>query len=124
MEVTDVRLNLVKDMGGVKAIGSFALDGEFAVRGVRVMEDMKGHNFVAFPSREKKNGDYEDVAFALTKELYHAITEAILKEYELVKEQKETEEQTESKSEEAAKDEKAKQDAAETEEAPKRGRSK
>ena len=64
MEVTDVRLNLVnKEGSSVKAIGSFSLDGEFAIRGVRIMEDKNGKSFVAFPSREKSNGEYEDLAF-------------------------------------------------------------
>ena len=53
MQVSEVRLNLLNTDNAVKAIGSFALDGAFAVRGVRVMEDKNGHNFVAFPSRAK-----------------------------------------------------------------------
>ena len=81
MEVSEVRLNLLKTDNAVKAIGSFALDGAFAVRGVRVMEDKKGHNFVAFPSREKQNGEYEDIAFPLSKDLYAKITGAIIEEY-------------------------------------------
>lgn len=81
MEVTDVRLNLLKTENAVKAIGSFSLDNAFAVRGVRVMEDKNGHNFVAFPSREKADGSYEDIAFPLSKELYATITGAIVEEY-------------------------------------------
>ena len=71
MEITDIRMNLLDNAGGVKAIGSFSLDNSFAVRGMRVMEDKKGRNFVAFPSRERANGDYEDIAFPLSKEFYH-----------------------------------------------------
>ena len=44
MQVTEVRLNLINSSTAVKAIGSFALDDAFAVRGVRVMEDKKGNN--------------------------------------------------------------------------------
>lgn len=61
MQVSEVRLNLLNSNTAVKAIGSFALDDSFAVRGVRVMEDKHGHNFVAFPSREKQDGSYEDI---------------------------------------------------------------
>ena len=46
------------------------------------MEDKNGKNFVAFPSREKQDGSYEDIAFPLSKELYANITGAILKEYQ------------------------------------------
>lgn len=81
MQVSEVRLNLLKTDNAVKAIGSFALDGAFAVRGVRVMEDKNGRNFVAFPSREKADGSYEDIAFPLSKDLYAHITGAIIEEY-------------------------------------------
>lgn len=81
MEITDIRMNLLDNAGGVKAIGSFSLDNSFAVRGMRVMEDKKGRNFVAFPSRERANGDYEDIAFPLSKEFYHQITDAFMKEF-------------------------------------------
>lgn len=70
MEVTSIRMNLLNNAGGIKAIGSFSLDNAFAIRGIRVMEDSKGRNFVAFPSRERSNGDYEDIAFPLSKEFY------------------------------------------------------
>ena len=73
MEITDIRMNLLDNAGGVKAIGSFSLDNSFAVRGMRVMEDKKGRNFVAFPSRERANGDYEDIAFPLSKEFYFTV---------------------------------------------------
>ena len=77
MEVTDIRLNLLNTNNAVKAIGSFSLDNAFAIRGIRVMEDKNGNNFVAFPSREKANGEYEDLAFPLSKEFYRKVTEAI-----------------------------------------------
>ena len=118
MEVSEVRLTLLKTENAVRAIGSFALDNQFAVRGVRIMEDKNGHNFVAFPSREKADGTYEDIAFPLSKELYATITGAILDEYkkqvekqsqEQTKEQEQEQTQTEAKSEAAP--------------APKKGRS-
>ena len=106
MQVSEVRLNLLKTDTAVKAIGSFALDGAFAVRGVRVK---KGHNFVAFPSREKQDGSYEDIAFPLSKELYASITGAIIDEYkqqvekqEQAQNQEASQEQTQTEAESAA----------------------
>lgn len=122
MEVTEVRLNLLKTENAVRAIGSFSLDNSFAVRGVRIMEDKNGHNFVAFPSREKADGSYEDLAFPLSKELYASITGAILTEYQKQVEkqsQEQTQEQTQEQSQEQTQTE-AKSEAAA---APKRGRS-
>ena len=116
MEVSEVRLNLLKTDNAVKAIGSFSLDGAFAVRGVRVMEDKNGRNFVAFPSREKADGSYEDIAFPLSKELYASITGAIIDEY---KQQVEKQEQTQDQSQEQTQTE----GASEAAPAPKKGRS-
>ena len=122
MEVTEVRLNLLKTENAVRAIGSFSLDNSFAVRGVRIMEDKHGHKFVAFPSREKADGSYEDIAFPLSKELYASITGAILAEYQNQVEkqsQEQTQEQTQEQSQAQTQTE-AKSEAAA---APKRGRS-
>lgn len=116
MQVSEVRLNLLKTDNAVKAIGSFSLDGAFAVRGVRVMEDKNGRNFVAFPSREKADGSYEDIAFPLSKELYASITGAIIDEY---KQQVEKQEQTQDQSQEQTQTE-GTSEAAPT---PKKGRS-
>lgn len=103
MQVTEVRLNMLKTENAVKAIGSFSLDGAFAVRGVRVMEDKNGHNFVAFPSREKVDGSYEDIAFPLSKELYGTITGAIIDEYkQQVEKQEQNQEQTQTEGESEA----------------------
>lgn len=108
MEVSEVRLSLLKTDNAVRAIGSFSLDGAFAVRGIRVMEDKKGHNFVAFPSREKQDGSYEDIAFPLSKELYASITGAILEEYKSqVEKQSQEQEQTQDQSQAETKSETA-----------------
>ena len=118
MNVSEVRLNLINSTTAVKAIGSFSLDDAFAVRGVRVMEDKNGKNFVAFPSREKQDGSYEDIAFPLSKELYANITGAILNEYQQLVE-KQSQEQTQEQSQEQT------QTVAEKEakSAPKKGKS-
>lgn len=103
MEVSEVRLTVLKTETAVKAIGSFSLDDAFAVRGIRVMEDKHGRNFVAFPSREKQDGSYEDIAFPLSKELYASITGAILDEYkQQVEKQEQEQAQNESESQTAA----------------------
>ncbi|SDB14781.1 SpoVG family protein [Eubacterium oxidoreducens] len=85
MKVTEIRLNLVETDNAVKAVGSFALDGVFAVRGVRVMEDKNGCDFVAYPARQNERGKYEDLAFPLSKELYYHISDAIIAEYRRLK---------------------------------------
>ena len=114
---SDKQLKEIQD-NAVKAIGSFALDDMFAVRGVRVLESKDGHNFVAFPSREKANGEYEDIAFPLSKELYGKITDAIINEY-----QAQVEKQSQDQKEEQAKDQTQTEGESEAKSAPKRGKS-
>ena len=86
MEVTDVRVGLVKTDSAVKAMGSFSLDGVFVVRGIRILEDKSGNTFLGFPAREKKDGSYEDIAFPLKKDLYNDISNALINEYKVQKE--------------------------------------
>ena len=81
MEVTAVRLTLMEDKGNLKGVGSIALDGQFAVRGMRVMERTDGGVFVTFPSRQCANGEYKDIAYPLNHDLYRKITDAVINEY-------------------------------------------
>ena len=117
MQVSEVRLNLIESENAVRAIGSFALDGAFAVRGVRVMEDKNGHNFVAFPSRAKQDGSYEDLAFPLSKELYGHITGAVLEEYNA-----QVEKQAQEQNQEASKEQTRTEGESEAKAAPKRAK--
>jgi len=84
MEVTAVKINLLNTDNQVKAIGSFTLDKAFVVSGIRVMERKDGGQFVSFPAREKSNGEYEDVAFPITKDMHKKITDAVVEEYKRV----------------------------------------
>ena len=122
MKVTEVRLNLLKTESAVRAIGSFSLDNSFAVRGVRVMEDKNGHNFVTFPSREKADGSYEDLAFPLSKELYASITGTILEEYKKQVE-KQSQEQTQEQTREQSQEQTPTEAKSEAGAAPKKGKS-
>ncbi len=54
MEITEVRVKLVKDEDTrLKAFCSITLDNEFVVRDIKVIESPHGH-FVSMPSRKKK----------------------------------------------------------------------
>ncbi len=81
MEVTQIKMTILDNAGATKAIGSISFNDELAVRGVRVMESSDGRNFISFPSRQRSDGQYDDIAFPLTKELYHKVSDAVIKEY-------------------------------------------
>ena len=109
MTIEDIRLNLTHKEGATKAFGSISLDGQFAVRGLRVMEDKNGRNFVSMPSRQKGDGTYEDVCFPLNKEFYHEIQDAVITRYNEINELEQQ------KGEEETQDAKQAEKAAETE---------
>ncbi len=86
MEVTQIRMTVLDNAGATKAIGSISFNDELAVRGIRVMESGDGRKFISFPSRQRADGQYDDIAFPLTKELYHNVSDAVIKEYNTLKE--------------------------------------
>ncbi len=73
-------ISKIEGGNGVKAIANVVINGELAVRGVKVVEGEKGL-FVAMPS--KKMGEkYGDVAFPVTPEARSALDTAVMKSYE------------------------------------------
>ena len=70
------------------------LGGEYAVKGIRVVQGKDGP-FVAMPQRMVK-GEYQDVVFPVTKEARARLMDAVLDAYEQALEQtaKQSEEQS------------------------------
>ena len=82
MTVTEVRLKKREDKGKILASGSFTLDGEFVVSGIKVIRSEEGNLFIAYPSWKNSDGGYVDVCFPLTKTMREDITVAVLAKYE------------------------------------------
>ena len=61
-------------------------DGEFVVKGVRVLDSEKGP-FVSLPQYKDREGKYQDVVFPTTKEGREQLNHAVLQEYEHVEQQ-------------------------------------
>ena len=76
-------ISKIENGSNLKAIANVVVNGELAVRGVKVMEGEKGA-FVAMPSK-KMGKDYADVAFPITAEARTALNNAVLKSYEQLK---------------------------------------
>lgn len=66
--------------GRLKAIATVCLDGEFLVTGVRVVDCQKGLT-VFMPSREVSTGEYRDICFPITSELYKKVRDSVLDAY-------------------------------------------
>lgn len=70
-----------EDKGRLKAVATVCLDGKFLVTGVRVADCQKGLA-VFMPSREIHAGEYRDICFPITSELYKQIKDSVLEAYE------------------------------------------
>ena len=69
-----------EDKGRLKAVATVCLDGKFLVTGVRVADCQKGLA-VFMPSREIRSGEYRDICFPITSELYKQIKDNVLEAY-------------------------------------------
>lgn len=79
-EITEVRIYRTKGNGAVKAYASVSLDGEFVVKGIKILENEKGL-WVSMPSRKNKDGTYQDIFHPTNKQAREKIVNAVLKAY-------------------------------------------
>ncbi len=84
MQITEVRV-AVREVGKLKGFVSITIDNCFVVRGLKVIEGTKGL-FVAMPSREKRPGEFQDIAHPINNETRETIEKIILAEYERARE--------------------------------------
>ena len=80
MNITEVRIHLRNGSDTLKAFASVTLDGDFAVRDLKVIDGQKGL-FVAMPARKSPDGKYQDLAFPVTKEAREGLFTAVLGAY-------------------------------------------
>ncbi len=80
MQITEVRLRLVKDTGRLKATASITFDESFVVHDLRVVEN-DGTLFIAMPNKRLNNGEYRDVAHPINNEVRDYIASAVIAKY-------------------------------------------
>lgn len=76
----DVRINSIRPQGSLKAVASATLNGQFAVRNIKVMESSKGL-FISMPSYRGGNGQYRDICFPTTSDFREKLSNAVLNAY-------------------------------------------
>ena len=77
----DVRIQSLRMNGSAKGNATVNLNGQFAIRGVNVMEGPNGM-FVSMPSWKDSNNEYHDICFPCTKEARSNFDKAVLSAYE------------------------------------------
>lgn len=80
MQVTDVRVRRIAQVGKMKAIASITMDNEFVIHDIKVIEGEKGL-FVAMPSRKSPDGEYRDIAHPINQAARERIQRVILERY-------------------------------------------
>lgn len=77
----DVKIHSIRPGGTLRATASVNVYGDFAVRGVKVMEGTNGL-FVSMPNYKTGNGEYKDICFPCTKEAKLEFDQAVLAAYQ------------------------------------------
>ncbi|HPE16850.1 MAG TPA: SpoVG family protein [Oscillospiraceae bacterium] len=77
----DVKIHSIHPEGTLRATASVNIYGDFAVRGVKVMEGSKGL-FISMPSYKAGNGEYRDICFPCTKEAKAEFDSAVISAYQ------------------------------------------
>ena len=77
----DVKIHAIHPEGTLRANASVNIYGDFAVRGIKVMDGTKGL-FVSMPSYKAGNGEYKDICFPCTKESRIEFDKAVLGKYQ------------------------------------------
>ena len=67
--------------GPVKAMADIVIEGQFAIKGFKVVNGKKGL-FVGAPGKQGKDGRWYDSACPITDEAKQALTETVIKAYE------------------------------------------
>ena len=76
-----VKIHSMRPEGSCKATASVNVYGDFAVRGIKVMEGSKGL-FVSMPSYKAGNGEYKDICFPCTKEAKAEFDKTVMDAYQ------------------------------------------
>ncbi len=80
VEITEVRIYRARGNGAVKAYASVSLDGEFVVKGIKILENERGL-WVSMPGRKMRDGSFQDVFHPTSREAREKIVNAVLKAY-------------------------------------------
>ncbi len=80
MEITEIRITL-RDDDKLRAFASITLEDSLVIRGLKVIEGANGM-FVAMPSRQRKDGSYQDVAHPINRETREWLENMVIGAYQ------------------------------------------
>jgi stage V sporulation protein G len=77
IEVTDVKINRVENMGNIVAFVKATINDSICIDGIKIINGTKGQ-FIGMPSYKTKKNEYRDVVFPVNSETRKVLTDAIL----------------------------------------------
>ena len=78
---TSVRIHLLNGADKAKALATCVVSNAVMITGIRVVEGPKGI-FVSMPQRRSPQGEYNDIAFPVSKEMRLELTQMVLDEFQ------------------------------------------
>ncbi len=89
MEITDVRIFL-REEERLKAYAAVTFDASFVVHNMRLIAGRNGL-FIAMPSKQRKDGKYQDIAHPITTDMRHRLEKVIVENYKKASAEKKAE---------------------------------
>jgi stage V sporulation protein G len=80
MEITEIKVYPVKEVGRLKAYATIVFDNCFIIRDLKVIEGDKGL-FVSMPSRRKKDGSFRDIVHPLNSDMRTLIEDSVVEKF-------------------------------------------
>ena len=80
MQITDIKIRKVFDVGPMKAIVSVTFDGQLAVHDVKVI-NARDKFFIVMPSRKNPDDTYRDIVHPINAEFRSMLEEAVISAY-------------------------------------------
>lgn len=81
MEITDIRIRQITEVGKMKAVVSVTFDNCFVVHDIKVIEG-QDKLFIAMPSRKTPENEFKDIAHPINMEMREKLQERIIDKYE------------------------------------------
>lgn len=79
MEITEIRITL-RDDEKLRAFASITLDNMVVIRGLKIIGGANG-TFIAMPSRQRKDGSYQDIAHPINRETREWLESQVIAAY-------------------------------------------
>jgi len=81
MEITDIRIRQIAEVGKMKAVVSVTFDNCFVVHDIKIIEG-QDKLFIAMPSRKTPENEYKDIAHPINMEIRELSQQRIIDKYE------------------------------------------